>query len=189
MAGRQGDTKAEIRRVAMELFTEQGYEATSLREIAERLEVTKAAVYYHFHSKEDIVRSLFGDYLAAVDDLGAWAATQTRGPELRVQIIDRMLRLSAEHGRQAMQFALANQHVVRDLHPGKEGVSERLRTLFDAVTEPDATVQQALRARVALLSINFTTVAAQGLDATDEQVNAAAHDIAHLLAEPGVPAT
>ena len=49
--------------MALELFAEQGYEKTSLREIAERLGVTKAALYYHFKSKEDIVRSFTEDYV------------------------------------------------------------------------------------------------------------------------------
>jgi len=49
------DTRTRIQAVALELFTEQGYDATSLREIAERLGVTKAALYYHFKSKEEIV--------------------------------------------------------------------------------------------------------------------------------------
>jgi len=44
--------------VALELFNEQGYDATSLREIAERLGVTKAALYYHFRSKADILLAL-----------------------------------------------------------------------------------------------------------------------------------
>ena len=47
--------------VALKLFTEQGYEATSLREIAEALGVTKAALYYHFRTKDDIVTSLIED--------------------------------------------------------------------------------------------------------------------------------
>ena len=55
------ETRARIQAVAIELFTEQGYEKTSLREIAERLNVTKAALYYHFKSKEDIVASLIED--------------------------------------------------------------------------------------------------------------------------------
>src|SRR5256886_10805033 len=52
------DTRSRVQKVALELFAEQGYEKTSLREIAERLGVTKAALYYHFKSKEDIVHSL-----------------------------------------------------------------------------------------------------------------------------------
>ena len=55
---RPGDTRARIQAVALDLFTEQGYEATSLREIAERLGVTKAALYYHFKTKDEIVASL-----------------------------------------------------------------------------------------------------------------------------------
>src|ERR1039457_770640 len=51
----RGDTRQRIQAVALELFAEQGYEKTSLREIAERLGVTKAALYYHFKSKEAIV--------------------------------------------------------------------------------------------------------------------------------------
>jgi AcrR family transcriptional regulator len=50
-ARRHHDTRARIQQVALELFAEQGYDKTSLREIAERLDVTKAALYYHFKSK------------------------------------------------------------------------------------------------------------------------------------------
>jgi AcrR family transcriptional regulator len=44
--------------VALDLFIAQGYDGTSLREIAEQLGVTKAALYYHFESKEDILMAL-----------------------------------------------------------------------------------------------------------------------------------
>ena len=70
------DTRARIQSVALELFAEQGYEKTSLREIAERLGVTKAALYYHFKSKEDIVRSLVEDYFGQIDALIAWGQDQ-----------------------------------------------------------------------------------------------------------------
>jgi AcrR family transcriptional regulator len=42
----------------MELFVEQGYDKTSLRDIAERLGTTKAALYYHFERKQDILLEL-----------------------------------------------------------------------------------------------------------------------------------
>jgi AcrR family transcriptional regulator len=54
----RGDTRERILDVALELFNEQGYDGTSLREIAERLGITKAALYYHFERKEDILLEL-----------------------------------------------------------------------------------------------------------------------------------
>ena len=54
----RGVTRERILDVALELFNEQGYEQTSLREIAERVGVTKAALYYHFERKEDILLEL-----------------------------------------------------------------------------------------------------------------------------------
>jgi AcrR family transcriptional regulator len=57
-AAQSGDTKQRILDVALDLFTEQGYDGTSLRQIAERLGITKAAIYYHFESKEDILMAL-----------------------------------------------------------------------------------------------------------------------------------
>jgi AcrR family transcriptional regulator len=43
----------------MELFGIQGFEATSIRQIAERCGVTDAAVLYHFGSKQRILSSLW----------------------------------------------------------------------------------------------------------------------------------
>src|SRR6185437_10733990 len=41
-----------------DLFIEQGYDKTSLRQIAEPLGFTQAAIYYHFAAKEDILVAL-----------------------------------------------------------------------------------------------------------------------------------
>ena len=57
---------------ALELFTEHGFEGTSLQDIADRLGVTKAAVYYHFHTKDELLRALvqpaFAELMALVSD-------------------------------------------------------------------------------------------------------------------------
>src|SRR5271169_3138544 len=58
MARPRGATRERILEVSLELFNEQGYDKTSLREIAERLGVTKAALYYHFERKEDLLLEL-----------------------------------------------------------------------------------------------------------------------------------
>jgi AcrR family transcriptional regulator len=52
------DTRSRILRIALDLFVSRGYHATSVRQIAERLELTKTAVLYHFPSKKDIVAAL-----------------------------------------------------------------------------------------------------------------------------------
>src|ERR1700678_976619 len=82
------DTRSRVQKVALELFAEYGYEKTSLREIAERLGVTKAALYYHFKSKEDIVHSFTDDYFAEFDALVEWAKTQPRGEATRRAVLD-----------------------------------------------------------------------------------------------------
>ncbi len=83
----RGSTRERILDVALQLFNEQGYDKTSLREIAEQLQVTKAALYYHFERKEDILLQLhlrlhalgrevldrMGNLDAAEDKAKAWA--------------------------------------------------------------------------------------------------------------------
>jgi AcrR family transcriptional regulator len=54
----QGSTRERILDIALELFADQGYDKTSLRDIAARLGTTKAALYYHFERKEDILLEL-----------------------------------------------------------------------------------------------------------------------------------
>ncbi len=51
-------TRERILDVALDLFIEKGFDGTSLREIAEQLGFTKAALYYHFASKDDILMAL-----------------------------------------------------------------------------------------------------------------------------------
>ncbi|HEY3833170.1 MAG TPA: TetR/AcrR family transcriptional regulator [Acidimicrobiia bacterium] len=79
------NTRAEILAVASELFIDKGYDATSLREIAERLGITKAALYYHFRSKDDILLALLEpigsivtelvERLETAGDVQGWADT------------------------------------------------------------------------------------------------------------------
>src|SRR6516162_1420812 len=112
------DTRQRIQTVALELFAEQGYDKTSLREIAERLDVTKAALYYHFKSKEDIVASLVEDYFGQMDDLVAWGKTLPRTPQSRAQVLDRYYRIVAEGG-QVFRMLQHNQASVNSLAHAK----------------------------------------------------------------------
>lgn len=53
--------------VARRLFRARGYERTALRSVSEALGVTKAAVYYHFRAKEDLLAAIVGPTLDRID--------------------------------------------------------------------------------------------------------------------------
>lgn len=98
-AHKQGtDTREKLLQVALELFTRQGYEKTSLRDIAERLGITKAALYYYFERKEDILLDLHLQLHAAgsavLDELEAMEDGPERfaaWPVLQDRLVDYML--------------------------------------------------------------------------------------------------
>ncbi len=48
------NAKDRIKESALKLFSEKGYRGASIREIAERAEVTKPTVYYYFKDKENL---------------------------------------------------------------------------------------------------------------------------------------
>src|SRR5438105_9420972 len=113
------DTRSRVQKVALELFAEQGYEKTSLREIAERLGVTKAALYYHFKSKEDIVHSFTDDYFAAIDALLDWANDQPRSDETRREVLDRYVGMVLA-GSEVFRFLEQNRAAMQTMETGKD---------------------------------------------------------------------
>jgi AcrR family transcriptional regulator len=62
-------SQRQVLDAALELFSHQGYRATSVREIAEKAGVSTGNVYHHFADKESIFRALLDEY---------WTATETR---------------------------------------------------------------------------------------------------------------
>jgi len=52
------DTRQRIVDAARDLFVRKGYDATSMRAIAERIEYTPTAIYHHFESKEALLTEL-----------------------------------------------------------------------------------------------------------------------------------
>lgn len=67
------ETRQRIQDVARELFIQKGMQRTSLQDIADRLGITKPALYYHFRSREDLLRSVLQPL---IDDGEAFVAGQ-----------------------------------------------------------------------------------------------------------------
>ena len=59
----RGNTKQEILEAALDLFSVQGFEATSLSQIADAVGIRKASLYSHFENKQAILDALVKDVL------------------------------------------------------------------------------------------------------------------------------
>ncbi len=181
----RSDTRARIQQVAVELFTEHGYEGTSLREIAERLDVTKAALYYHFKSKEDIVTSLVEDYSKDMDALIEWGREQPKTAATRREMLSRYVDIVVE-GDKVFRMLHQNQAAVNTLSSAKsrgELFKERIESLIDLLTEPGAGLPERVRAAMAIGGISVSWMFFANLaDRTEliEAVRTIATDIAEL---------
>jgi len=177
------DTRARLRELSLQLFAEQGYEKTSLREIAEHLGVTKAALYYYFKSKEDIVRSLVEDYVADLDELIAWGKAQPRTAATRAEIVRRYLGVVAG-GAEVFRMLQQNQAAVAGLASAKERgelFRERIDALIDLLTGPSATLRDQVRAASALMSVSFGCMRYQNQVSSQEELEQALLDVAMEL--------
>ncbi|UQA58523.1 TetR/AcrR family transcriptional regulator [Polyangium aurulentum] len=77
------DTRARLLDTALKLFSEHGMEGTSLQMIADELGVTKAAVYYHFKTKDEIAEAVVAPALQELDQIIDEARTRrSRGAQI-----------------------------------------------------------------------------------------------------------
>ncbi|HVW39890.1 MAG TPA: TetR/AcrR family transcriptional regulator [Amycolatopsis sp.] len=151
MAGRRSDTRERIQQVALDLFVEQGYAKTSLREIAERLDVTKAALYYHFRTKEDIVHSLFEDIAERVDEILAWAREQPQ-PAPREQVVRRLAELVEGKLVRVWRFVQENQPALKELDVANP-LMTRMQELFGILCAGETDLETLLKIRLSLVAL------------------------------------
>lgn len=180
---RRTDTRAQIRTVALELFAEQGYDKTSLREIAERLGVTKAAVYYHFKTKEEILGNLLDDFLAQVDEVVRWGQAQPVSAQTRREVLRRYGAVLDGGAAGTVRFVHEMQASIKDLQVGEQ-MRERFMALNALLVGADAPLEKQLRGRLALISLHVAA-AAPGLDGTPQERMATALKVAVELADAG----
>ncbi|MFE5535264.1 TetR/AcrR family transcriptional regulator [Streptomyces sp. NPDC056492] len=173
---RRGNTRQRIQDVALELFAEQGYEKTSLREIAERLEVTKAALYYHFKTKEDIIISVFEDLTRPIDELIDWAEQQPRTLEMKREVLRRYSEAMAA-GAPLYRFMQENQATMRELSIG-ETVKRRLFTLVELLRTEDGPLADQVRCVSALFTLHAGMMFLQHVEGDPEETRLAALEVA-----------
>jgi AcrR family transcriptional regulator len=126
-----GAARERLLDVALELFALHGVSGTSLQMIADELGVTKAAVYFQFQTKEDIVLAVISPVL---EDLArvAQAAESRRGPGARRDaVLTGLVDLIVAHRRIAaiLRSDPAVGQVIRG-HPEMQSLTERIGLLL-----------------------------------------------------------
>ena len=96
--GRPGYDQETVLRRSIDLFNAQGYDATSILDLARELGLTKSAIYHHVQSKEALLSAALDEALdglaAAIDD--AVGSPGTAEQRLR-QAVESSVRVLAEH--------------------------------------------------------------------------------------------
>ncbi|KMY50007.1 TetR/AcrR family transcriptional regulator [Peribacillus loiseleuriae] len=172
------ETKEEAQRVALELFIAKGFEATSLREIAEEIGISKAALYYHFNSKEDIVKSIVSARSKEVTELLNWVRNQDPASDLLERTVLRWIETTSVEKLRGIRFVNANPAVMRNM---STGIGENLGAVAELVTGKGSDPTRKLMVRMVFLSINSAVMAAEGTQQSDEEIVAASREMALAL--------
>jgi AcrR family transcriptional regulator len=78
------ETYAKLLDTACTLFARKGYNATSIREIADAMEIQKASIYYYISSKEDLIYEISKAAIEHVRASVNWALSQVTNPAERL---------------------------------------------------------------------------------------------------------
>jgi AcrR family transcriptional regulator len=144
----EGDTRERIQSVTLRLFRERGSEKTSLREIAENLDVSKAALYYHFRSKDELIASVAAPFVDGFGELLDAAERGRRDGDMARRLVEGYIDLLFD---QRPVVAWLRDDLAVRAHPAIGPVlnrqGERLRTLLGGA---DMTFEEQVRVTAAL---------------------------------------
>ncbi|BDT84470.1 TetR/AcrR family transcriptional regulator [Nocardia cyriacigeorgica] len=166
-----GGTKQAIRDAAVELFTNKGFEQTSLREVADAVGITKASLYYHYASKLDLLLAIIDPVIdhmrSVVEDIDA----VPYNPEGIRAVLRAYVRGMVRHrdaGAMCMRDTVAIVNAMADRYPD---VAESTRQLRRWLAGPDPTDEALLRASAALEILGVALLSTEVVpDAPDELV-------------------
>lgn len=165
----QADTRRRILEAAREMFVQRGYEATTMRAIAQRIEYTATAIYHHFRDKDELLTELctadFRSLAAAFQRIG-----RTEDPIERLrQIGDAYVDFALEHPMQYQLMFMTRQPVmaVKGItrgDPGQDAYAFLRDTWGDAIasgrlrpeySDPDELAQMCWSSLHGLLALHI----------------------------------
>jgi AcrR family transcriptional regulator len=84
------DARQEILRTAARLFQQQGYDATSMNDVAAALKLSKGGLYHHFQSKDEILFEIINHAMDITDERVIAPVRGIADPEERLRALIRL---------------------------------------------------------------------------------------------------
>ena len=81
------DSRQEILRAAARLFQQQGYDATSMNDVAAALKLSKGGLYHHFQSKDEILFHIMNHAMDITEERVIAPARRILDPEERLRTL------------------------------------------------------------------------------------------------------
>ena len=147
MTGNERDaarTRARILAIAQQLFAEHGYAGTSIADIASELGTSKAALYYHFASKEEILSALVAEPVAGYAELAARVEKEPVAPQ---EILDALIRMTAE--AQLLDTLLGNDPSITSVLRRLYSIQDYTEKIVAGLAGPKPNQAAMVRARAA----------------------------------------
>jgi AcrR family transcriptional regulator len=144
-------TRAQILDAARRLFVRQGYQHTSIREIAEQLGMTKTAVLYHFRAKADLLTAVAEPFL---DDLGA----ALEGAATRQEVFEGLLDVYLRH-RELLRDNVMHDLALLSQSPSVQRFTELLQRANSLAAGPNPILREKVRAAQAIAALSDPVVA------------------------------
>lgn len=145
------DTRERLIEAAVHLFACHSFAGTSLQMIADQLGITKAAVYHHFHTRDDLLTAAVGPALERLRDVVAEAGT-LRTPHARAEhVLAGYAKLAVAH--RALIGMLGTDPAVAEALRAHEGFAELIARQVNLLAEVHPGPQGRVSAAVALSGI------------------------------------
>src|SRR5258707_14142960 len=84
------EPRQEILRTAARLFKQQGYDATSMNDVAAAMKLSKGGLYHHFQSKDEILFHIMSHAMDITEGRGINAARRIEGAEEGLRTLIRL---------------------------------------------------------------------------------------------------
>lgn len=182
------DTKAEIHRAAVDLFSTQGYDKTSLREIAEQVGITKASLYYHYSSKQQLLRAIIGTFLDDVFEVLKLPETLPWSPENERTVLRAYVDVIVAHRATGPTLLRDIAAVLAAFGDDLDVLVAQSRRFQVWLAGPDPTPADRLRAAAAVETIGAAMSVDVGQPISDDELRLVLLDAAGaVLARRGLP--